>query len=565
MPLIDLNGLGYFKGKENAMIAGAYSATKTYDVGDYCYYSGTLYRCTTAITTAEAWTSGHWTAAKLAEDLTLQSEKIDYTSNGGLIRSYSPSNPSGLFTINKKKYWNTSGTAANANSNCCTNKISGLDGIAVKFSVQSPYLLAFRYWNPDGTYNLGRAGEYVSESIEYVEPGAKIAFNFAKVPSATMTDDDKAAIEGSFKIFASPMFNHYLADSYDSTATYSIGDIVLLGDRLYKCISNITTPEVWTNSHWKSIRLDDELKTLNSNELKNGFVFRMGSNPDSIPIGSSAVGYSAFISQTWDTFLTDYSGEVAKSTIGTSSTTTSITTEYNIYKYVFTPRDYEKTVILTAGCHGDEYEGFWGLYRLMRMIYDEGYKYPDLRNLRHKVRFVVVPVWNPWGLENKQRNCPLGFPPNENLNASVTVDSTTYPAFTSKEAKAIKDLLDSYEGITSFWCDFHTDPFSSVSGDKKGCYGYALANSPQNKALYALTVDFHNIIKDECNYTTNITIYNTDSSATSGVVGYGIVRNVPTAILEVSIDEFEESGTAQIMKYAQEWYGNGIANMISSL
>lgn len=77
MPLIDLNGLGYFKGKENAMVAGNYSASNTYAVGDYVYYSGTLYRCTTAITTAEAWTAAHWTAAKLAEDLTSQSEKID--------------------------------------------------------------------------------------------------------------------------------------------------------------------------------------------------------------------------------------------------------------------------------------------------------------------------------------------------------------------------------------------------------------------------------------------------------------------------------------------------------
>lgn len=70
MPLIDLNGLGHFKDKENAMVADAYSASKTYAVGDYVYYNGTLYRCTTAITTTEAWTSGHWTAAKIGDDVT---------------------------------------------------------------------------------------------------------------------------------------------------------------------------------------------------------------------------------------------------------------------------------------------------------------------------------------------------------------------------------------------------------------------------------------------------------------------------------------------------------------
>ena len=69
MPLIDLNGLGYFKGKENAMIADTYSASKTYAVGDYVYYSGTLYKCKTAISTAEAWTAAHWEAAKLADDV----------------------------------------------------------------------------------------------------------------------------------------------------------------------------------------------------------------------------------------------------------------------------------------------------------------------------------------------------------------------------------------------------------------------------------------------------------------------------------------------------------------
>lgn len=73
---IDLNGLGFFKDTENAMIADEYSSSSTYAVGDYAYHAGTLYKCTTAITTAEAWTSGHWTAAKLAEDLTSQSEKI---------------------------------------------------------------------------------------------------------------------------------------------------------------------------------------------------------------------------------------------------------------------------------------------------------------------------------------------------------------------------------------------------------------------------------------------------------------------------------------------------------
>ena len=53
----------------NASMAQAYSASATYAVGDYVWYSGQLYKCTTAITTAEAWTPAHWTAAKVADDV----------------------------------------------------------------------------------------------------------------------------------------------------------------------------------------------------------------------------------------------------------------------------------------------------------------------------------------------------------------------------------------------------------------------------------------------------------------------------------------------------------------
>lgn len=55
-------------GSEN--IAAEYSASSTYAVGDYCIYDGQLYRCTTAITTAEAWNSAHWTAVTVADELT---------------------------------------------------------------------------------------------------------------------------------------------------------------------------------------------------------------------------------------------------------------------------------------------------------------------------------------------------------------------------------------------------------------------------------------------------------------------------------------------------------------
>lgn len=46
----------------NVQIASEYDDTATYAYGDYRIKDGVLYRCTTAISVAEAWTSAHWTA-----------------------------------------------------------------------------------------------------------------------------------------------------------------------------------------------------------------------------------------------------------------------------------------------------------------------------------------------------------------------------------------------------------------------------------------------------------------------------------------------------------------------
>lgn len=50
-------------------IAHTYDSAATYTVGDYCIYNNTLYRCNTAITAAEAWTEGHWTATSIGADI----------------------------------------------------------------------------------------------------------------------------------------------------------------------------------------------------------------------------------------------------------------------------------------------------------------------------------------------------------------------------------------------------------------------------------------------------------------------------------------------------------------
>lgn len=61
--------------------APAYSSSDTYAVGDYAMYNNQLYRCTIAITTAEAWTAGHWTAVALGGDVSNLKSDVLYNSD----------------------------------------------------------------------------------------------------------------------------------------------------------------------------------------------------------------------------------------------------------------------------------------------------------------------------------------------------------------------------------------------------------------------------------------------------------------------------------------------------
>ena len=49
--------------------AAPYSTSQTYALGAYCTRGGKLYKCTTAITSAETWTAAHWTETTMGAEL----------------------------------------------------------------------------------------------------------------------------------------------------------------------------------------------------------------------------------------------------------------------------------------------------------------------------------------------------------------------------------------------------------------------------------------------------------------------------------------------------------------
>lgn len=84
-----------------------------------------------------------------------------------------------------------------------------------------------------------------------------------------------------------------IADVYDSTATYAVGDYCMKDGVLYRCTTAISTPEAWTSGHWTAVQVGDELGTL-----KGAINGKMPVNPETIeihpPSGSSHGGYIDF-------------------------------------------------------------------------------------------------------------------------------------------------------------------------------------------------------------------------------------------------------------------------------
>jgi hypothetical protein len=58
-----------------------------------------------------------------------------------------------------------------------------------------------------------------------------------------------------------------ISDEYDNTATYSVGNIVIYNNTLYRCTTAVTTPEDFDSTKWTAINVSDILESGTFNEI----------------------------------------------------------------------------------------------------------------------------------------------------------------------------------------------------------------------------------------------------------------------------------------------------------
>ena len=159
--------------------------------------------------------------------------------------------------------------------------------------------------------------------------------------------------------------------------------------------------------------------------------------------------------------------------------------QYNVYAYDFKPQNYTKTLFITSCIHGNEYSAFYALSRFMDLVVNEWNKYSQLAYIRKNVRVVIVPIVNPWGFANRERENVNNVDLNRNFDYHWSNGSGTRSTgknykgskpFSERESRNMKALVESLGDITA-----HVDCHNIVSQLSDYCLFYPrFANQPNN-------------------------------------------------------------------------------------
>lgn len=167
-----------------------------------------------------------------------------------------------------------------------------------------------------------------------------------------------------------------------------------------------------------------------------------------------------YLAEFWEPLREAHPERVTREVIGRDASDT-----YDLYAYIVTPPEYEKTVIITANLHGGETFGQLFLYRLLYHVLNDYEGSEQLTYLHDRVRLVAVPMVDPWGVDypGRERVNANGVDLNRNFDylweafiEPESGDSTfkgEFP-FSEGESQAVRDLLETYSDADVYF-DLH--------------------------------------------------------------------------------------------------------------
>ena len=95
---------------------------------------------------------------------------------------------------------------------------------------------------------------YTTEKLPMTDVGSKLVNGIQYTQNL---NTDVKTISGAINEVVTYLMN--VAEQYDSTATYAVGDYVWYNHNLYKCIIAVTVPESFDSSKWTAVILTEEI------------------------------------------------------------------------------------------------------------------------------------------------------------------------------------------------------------------------------------------------------------------------------------------------------------------
>ena len=322
---------------ETNVIAEEYSSSATYAVGAYCTHDNKMYRCTTAITTAENWNSAHWSLILIGDELkskksgTVTSVTIKGTSPI-VSSSESAITTSGTRTISHADSGVTAGTYKSVTVNATGHVTEGtnpttLSGYGItdakiesrtitlgSNSIQIPTITD----TYSGTSSDGMSGKAVKSAIDALDGGTIGTPGASKTLTAlSQTNGNISATFGDIAIANTQVSGLGTASTKDVPASgnASTTQVVLGSDTR---LSNARTPTSHTHGN---IQNGGTLQT-NDITIASGDKLVVTDSSDSAKVARTSISFDGSTTTkaltpkgTWETFGT------SNLTLGTTSTT----------------------------------------------------------------------------------------------------------------------------------------------------------------------------------------------------------------------------------------------------
>lgn len=162
--------------------------------------------------------------------------------------------------------------------------------------------------------------------------------------------------------------------------------------------------------------------------------------------------YPEIIDHLYEKLRTDHPDHITRHCIGKDSSG-----KYDIYAYKFGSDRAQKTIYLQSGVHCIETEGYFGLARVMQLVYSSKAD-ERLKAMRENTRFIVVPAVSVYGisvkgsLENVMGAARYQIPHNiHKINPN-----RDFYTLQAEETRAVRNFIASRAAEIDFAFDLHT-------------------------------------------------------------------------------------------------------------